>query len=126
MLDKNFSSAKAATKFTYKHNPHHKRSYEIMALDAQAGYMPVGQYTVLDLSEEVNLSEKKVMNLISIMNGKSKLIDISGDVAGTRLYFNEGKEERGRKKVVFYKQDGTGVSRENALLLINKEVWGNA
>ncbi|MAM34195.1 MAG: hypothetical protein CMH28_03880 [Micavibrio sp.] len=126
MLDKKFSSAKAATKFTYKHIPHHKRSYEIMALDAEAGYKPVGQYTVLDLSEEANLSEKKVMNLISIMNGKSDLIDISGDVAGSRLYFNEGKEERGRKKVVFYKQDGTGVSRENALLLINKEVWGNA
>ena len=126
MLDKNFSAAKMATKYTFKQNVHHKRSYEIMALEAGAGYTPVGQYTVLDLSEEAHLSEKKIMNLISIMNGKTDLIDMSGDVAGTRLYFNEGKEERGRKKVVFYKQDGTGVSTENALLLINKEVWGNA
>ncbi|MGE4313655.1 MAG: hypothetical protein AB7E85_05220 [Pseudobdellovibrionaceae bacterium] len=125
VMDKDFQSAREMSKFSYRPNPLHERSY--MILEAHGSrYEPVGNYTVLDLAEERTLTEKKIINLISLLNGKAPLLDLQKEVKGTQLLYNDTQSEGSQRKVIFYKQDGTGVSRENALLLIEEGVWGHA
>lgn len=125
VMEKDFQSAREMSRFTYRPNPVHERSY--MILEANSGrYEPVGNYTVLDLAEDRHLTEKKIINLISLFNGKAPIIDLQKDVKGTQLYYNDTQSEGSQRKVVFYKQDGKGVSSENALLLIEEGVWGHA
>ena len=128
MIDDDFKDAKKTSQFSYRQNPIHERSFMILEHAGDKGYEPVGDYTVLDLHEEHLLSEKKIMNLVALLNGESELIDLSKDTEGTRLYYQEvpEKEENDQAKVIFYRQDGEGISKENALFLINKERWGNA
>ena len=126
-MEDDFKSAKQASRFSYRRNPHHERSFMIMEHTGDKGYEPVGDYTVLDLKEDDFLSEKKVMNLIALLNGHEALADVSKDVEGTRLYYYEAPHmDEDKTKVLFYRQDGEGVSKENALFLVNKEIWGHA
>jgi len=127
-MDHDFKDAKKTAQFSYRRNPHHDRSFMILENQGKDnGYEPIGDYTVLDLKEDEYLSEKKIMNLVSLLNGHDAAIDLKADVDGSRIYYYEAPHsEDDRSKILFYKQDGEGVSRENALFLINKEVWGHA
>ena len=104
--------------YTYRQNPLYERSFLIFKENA-----PVGDYTILDEYEDRSLSEKKVMNLISRMNGSHDLIPL-GEATKTRLLFHrKPKLHPGDpSEVVFYSYDGKGVSRENAILTIEGEI----
>ena len=75
---------------------------------------------VLDLQEEESLSEKKVINLVAILNSKNRLIEL-GEGTKTRLLYRivDQKSDDGRETVIFYKLEMTGVSKENAILRID-------
>ncbi len=127
MIDNDFKTAKETPRFSYRHHPAHEKSFTILERTREKGYEPIGHYTVLDLQEKEVLSEKKIINLISLLNGQEQILDLSEDVKGSRLYYHEDPgTEKDQTRIVFYRQDGTGISKENALFLIDKEVWGHA
>tara|TARA_A200000113_G_scaffold168512_1_gene153340 strand:+ start:149 stop:529 length:381 start_codon:yes stop_codon:yes gene_type:complete len=126
-MEEEFKKANESVMFSYRRHSESKQTYTLLKSTSDAGYQPVGDYTVLDKKEDCGLSEKKVMNLVALLNGKDATNDVSEDIEGTKLFYYESPSAQTDKtKIVFYKQDGSGVSKENALFLINKEVWGHA
>lgn len=82
----------------------------------------VGDYTVLDHKEDPLLSEKKVMNLVSLMNGRKNLMQL-GHETNARILYNIVSEcdDDGKSRVIFYHLGQEGVSVENALLRIERD-----
>lgn len=105
--------------FTYRPNPVLARSFLICKKDHHGNLAPVGDYTVLDDSEELTLSEKKVMNLVMRLNGEAELIPL-GNQTQSRLFFHVKKkaENETKSEIVFYTNHGSGVSKENAILTL--------
>jgi len=90
-------------------------------------YEPVGDYTVIDTAEAVDITEKKLINLMAIMNGRKPLIDFT-NLTQERILFtivNSSNEDETSEKIIFRTYDGTGVSKENAVLTIDKGVFEN-
>lgn len=108
--------------FTYRPNPVLSGSFLICRKENDGSLHPVGDYTLLDRSEEPELTEKKVMNLVTLLNGREGLVPLGSDTK-SRLYFHRKPklEDDARTEVVFYAYTGKGVSRENAILTIEGE-----
>ena len=108
--------------FIYRHNPVHDRGFQIMKRGTHDNYEVVGEYTILSKDEPQDLAEKKVMNLITLLNGRDNLIDL-GAQTGTRLLFERKSyaEDTGRDEIIFYELGARGVSRENGLLILNDD-----
>ncbi len=105
------------TVFTYRPNPILNRSYLLFRKDG-SGETPVGDYTVLDLSESAHVSELKVMNLVTQLNGRDDVAPV-GEHTKSRLLFHvkpKIDETDPRTEVIFYTYTGKGSSRENAIL----------
>ena len=104
--------------YTYRQNPLYDRSFLIFRADA-----PVGDYTVLDQDEDRGLAEKKMINLISRLNGSHDLIPL-GEMTKSRLLFHRKPKINADDptEIVFYTYDGKGVSKENALLTIEGDM----
>lgn len=75
-------------------------------------------YTVLDKSEDIHLSERKVMNLVMRLNGATELVELGEQRTRSRMLFHVKPRPDGdpHTEIVFYTQSGQGVSRENAIL----------
>lgn len=99
--------------------------------EAHKSYDPIGDYTVLDKSEPIDITEKKLENMMKILNEKQTLVDFK-NLTKERILFNVVQEdESGTKagtkhKVIFRSYDGNGVSKENAVLTIEKGVFDDA
>lgn len=108
--------------FTYRPNPVLTGSYLICKKDASGGLHPVGDYTLLDRNENLSLTEKKVMNLVTLLNGGHDLVPL-GEETKSRLLFHRKPrpDDAARTEVVFYAYNGDGVSKENAILTIEGE-----
>jgi hypothetical protein len=108
--------------FTYRPSPVLGGSFLILRRENAGDFVPVGDYTVLDREEPSGLSEKKVMNLVSQLNGRADLIHL-GDQTKSRMLFHIKPRvlEDQKAQVVFYTYDGKGVSRENAILTLEGE-----
>lgn len=118
-----FSTATGDGVLLYRPHAMMPQAFEIVR-KAGAAFIPIGQYMVLDPTEDPQISEKKVMNLVSLMNGDDRLIDLGGD-HGRRLYFHvvpcDGSAAQ--RQIVFRERGATGVTAENAILAIDKEYW---
>lgn len=88
-----------------------------------ADYTPVGEYLVLDREEDKSLTEKKLINLISLMNGRKNVVDHSAEV-DTQLLFQvlPRKNDDDPTKIMFRTRDEKSVSVENALLQIKRGI----
>ena len=108
--------------FTYRPNPMLSGSFLICRKEDNGAFQPVGDYTLLDRSEDLSLTEKKVMNLVTLLNGKDGLVPLGSDTK-SRLFFHRKPklENDTRTEVVFYAYTGKGVSKENAILTIEGE-----
>lgn len=125
MRPDDFNEESEKPEFIYRNNPLVERSFQICQFKEDKGdYEPVGDYTVLDLEEEQELSEKRIMNLMVALNDKKRSIDLSS-LTNTRILFNiiPRKPEDTHQKVIFRTHDGAGVSKENAILVIEKDVY---
>jgi hypothetical protein len=113
--------------FWYRPHPVASRAYQFLHWDSRQGYQPIGEYIVLDEREETRLSERKVENLITLMNGHMRLYDLRSDVGNSRMLYQikENTDELDRKQIVFRTFTGNGVSKENAILTIDKEYWSD-
>jgi len=120
-----FNEESEKPEFIYKPNPLVEHSYQIFQYKQDKGeYEPIGEYVVLDASEDTEITEKKMTNLVSIMNGKRNLVDFT-NLTKKRILFNILPEtpESKEQKVIFRTYDGEGVSKENAVLTIEKGVF---
>lgn len=124
-----FNGHSEGARYFYARSPISAHSYQI--LKYPQGMMggeavPVGEYTVLDLSEDKNISEKKVINMVSLLNGHGDLIYLGGETHARMLYrvLSECDEE-GKVRVLFYHLGNEGVSVENALFRLDRgeHVW---
>ena len=124
-----FNDESKKPRFIYKPNPLAQRSFQIFEYKPdREKYEPVGDYTLIDLKEKPDITEKKLINLISLMNGRKPLISFE-NLTEERVLFNiESSEtsdssDKKHEKIVFRTYDGKGVSKENAVLTINKGVY---
>lgn len=121
MNNTSFNAEASAPRYTYRRSPVQDRAFMIMKV-TEPEPVAVGDYTVLDGSEDLLLSEKKVMNLVSLMNGRKNLMHL-GHETHSRVLYNIVSEcdEDGKARVIFYHLGAEGVSVENAMLRIEKD-----
>ena len=121
----NFNEQSEKPRFTYKRNPLVSTSFQIFEWkEDKSSYEPVGEYTLIDTSEASDITEKKLINLMAIMNERQRLIDFK-DLTKERILFTmvPTTPESETQKVVFRTYDGSGVSKENAVLILEKGVF---
>jgi hypothetical protein len=118
MKTNDFNAEAKTPRYGYMPSPVHPRAFQILKY-SELNPQPVGDYTVLDSKEDLGLSEKKVMNLISLLNGRKHLVQL-GHETGTRVLYNVVSEcdDDGKSRVLFYQLGKGGVSVENALFRI--------
>lgn len=120
-----FNEESEKPEFIYKRNPLVARSFQICKyFENKHDYIPVGDYTVLDLEEEMELSENRISNLMVALNNKKRSIDLTS-LTNSRILFTvvPRRPEDLHQKVIFRTYDGAGVSKENAVMVIQKEVF---
>lgn len=124
METKDFNEQSKAPRYTYTRSPIHERAFMILKYgeDLAGEPEPVGDYTVLDVQEEAALSEKKVINLISLLNERKRLVDLGEGLKTRQLYRIVSEESDDAKaRVIFYTLGLEGVSKENAILQIDPD-----
>lgn len=124
-FNEQFNEEGETPRFIHKLNPLVERAFQIFEYqDHKKNYEPVGDYTVIDDNEDFALSEKKIMNLMGVMNGKKRLIDFK-NLTNERILFNIVTRDEGstQQKVVFRTYNGDGTSVENAVMTIEKGVF---
>lgn len=124
MKTKDFNAEAKAPHYGYARSPVHARAFQILKYKEgrQDGPVPVGDYTVLDSNEDLALSERKVMNLVALLNGRKALMQL-GHETGARVLYHllPETDEDGKQRVLFYHLGQEGVSVENALFRIEKD-----
>ncbi len=123
MQTQDFNTESTPARYLYQPTPVNERAFVIMKLDEFTyAPKPVGDYTVLDKSEEVELAEKKVMNLIALLNGRERLIPLGQETNARVLYkITKEQDEENKMNVLFYQLGQQGVSKENALLRLERD-----
>ncbi len=123
-FNQSFNDRGEKAQFTYKRNPLIAHAFQIFMFKTKKGkYEPVGEYTLIDQRENIDLTEKKLMNIISILNGKQNLLDL-GNLTKSRTLYNivPNSAEEASTKIIFREHDGNGPSEENAVLVLEKGV----
>lgn len=128
MYQKDFSSSAKRPPFTYRRNPVHSRSFQILRRDVDVkDPAPYATYTALDPAEDLALTERKVVNLVSLLNGHKAVALGEGTGQRTLHYLpDRAAGERSVRSVVFYTLGAEGPSRENAVLTLETEEDGYA
>ena len=124
MTRSDFNQEATSPQYTYRKSPVHPHGFQILRYPNGMGSdpVPVGEYTVLDLNEAPELSEKKVMNLIALLNGRKALMQLGHETKTRVLYHVVSEEdEDGKFRVLFYHLGQGGVSVENALFRIERD-----
>lgn len=124
-FNESFSESGEKLRFISKPNPLVERSYQVFEFqEEKQSYEPVGEYTLLDYDEDAEITDKKVMNLLLIMNEKQRLIDFK-NLTNERILYNIVSTDADSKqqKVIFRTYDGSGVSKENAVLTLDRGVF---
>lgn len=111
-------------RFVHKANPMVERAYQIFEYNfKKSDYEPVGDYVLINKDEPRDITEKKVFNLITLLNGKNDLIDISNLTKARFLYTIVPEARAGdQTKIILKDYDGSGVSKDNAVFTIRKGV----
>ncbi len=115
MKTNDFNAEAKTARYGYMPSPVHPRAFQILKY-SESNPRPVGDYTVLDSKEDLGLSEKKVMNIVSLLNGRKHLMEL-GHETGTRVLYHIVSEcdDDGKSRILFYQLGKEGVSIENAL-----------
>jgi hypothetical protein len=118
-----FNTEGRAPVYAYERSPVNQRAFMIVRKDnPEKEPRPVGDYTILDKDEDLTLAEKKVMNIISLLNGRKKLVQLGHETNTRVLYHIVNDGDNGEDtKIVFYQLESEGVSRENALFRFKDE-----
>jgi hypothetical protein len=120
-----FNDQSAKPRFTSRPNPLVPHAWQILAWkDGSQSFEPIGDYVLIDLAEPVEITEKKLINLTGIMNGQQNLVDFT-NLTRQRILFTVVSDTQNstHEKIIFRTYDGSGVSRENAVLTLEKGVF---
>ncbi len=112
------------TRFIHKTNPIVDRAYQIFEYDFTKGdYEHAGDYALLKKDEPREITDKKLINLMTLLNGGDNLIDLS-NLTKTRVLFTLVPEAQSgeQTKIILKDYDGSGVSTDNAVFTIKKGV----
>ncbi len=123
-MEIDFNKQLERPRFIYKPNPMMKRAYQIFELmPKNNAYVPVGEYILLNHEEDPELTELKMVNLITLLNGKKDVKDLS-KMSQTRVLFTVVPEDQSgdQTKLIFKDYKGKGVSVDNAVFTIRKGV----
>lgn len=124
MKSDEFNETTKPPRYTYRRSPVQDSAFQILEYKngMTSAPVPAGEYTVLDKTEDPGLSEKKVMNLVALLNGRNNIMDLGNGTKTRTLHHTlPGTDEEGRSKIMFYKlEEGAGVSKQNALLRIKE------
>lgn len=112
------------TRFVSKPNPLVERDYQVFEYNTEKSeYEHVGDYVLINKEEPREITEKKVANIMSIINKKDEFIDLSNLTKTRMLYTVVPEAQSGdQSKMIFKDYDGSGVSKENAIFTIRKGV----
>jgi len=123
-----FNEESEKPRFIYKRNPLVEHAFQIFEFKEEKNeYEPVGEYTQIDTTQEPDITEKNVMNLITLLNGKTKLIDLTNLTSGRLLYtIIDDTQESEVTTIMLRVLDGEGVSKENAVFKIEKGVFDDS
>lgn len=124
----NFNIESEKPPFIYKRNPLVKHDFQIFQWkEEKSDYEPVGDYTLIDTEEDPELTEKTVMNIVTSLNGRAdRILDLKNLTSERLLYNivdNKDAEESNLVTIMLRTHDGMGVSKENAVLKIEKGVF---
>lgn len=122
---KNFNIQSDKPRFAHRANPLVPHAWQILEYKGNSqGYEPVGEYILIETTEPADITEKKLTNLMTLMNGKKNLIDFK-NLTDKRVLFTlvSSDPESKQEKVILRTYDGSGVSKENAVLTIEKGVF---
>ncbi len=112
------------TRFVHKPNPLIERDYQIFEyIVEKSDYEHVGDYVLLNKDEPREITDKKIMNIMTLINGKDDLIDLS-NLTTTRLLYTIVPEAQAgdQTKIILKDYDGSSVSKDNAIFTIRKGV----
>ncbi len=112
-------------RFVHRPNPLVERSYQVFEFNHTLNdFEHVGDYVLINKDESREITEKKVMNLMTLLNGKKDLIDLS-NLTNTRVLYTVVPEARSgnQTKIIFKDYDGSGISKDNAVFTIRKGVF---
>ncbi len=124
-MSMNFNQNSEKSRFIYKPSPVNKLAFQIFENKiGYEDYTPVGNYIILDSDETPSISEQKLMNLITLMNGRSSTVPL-GDKTGSTLYYQVMKKklDSDPTKIIFRTRGKQGVSTENAILEIERGIF---
>ncbi len=124
-FNRDFNEKGEKARFIYKPSPLGEHSFQILEFKEEKNdYEPVGDYTLLNKDEDPEITEKKLINLVGILNGHGSLIDFT-NLTKERIFFNVITKDTAEDKqqVLFRTHDGSGVSQENALLTLSRTVF---
>ncbi len=113
------------TRFIHKPNPSLERAYQIFEYNfKKSDYDHVGDYILVNKNEKSEVTEKKLTNLMTLLNGKDGLIDIS-NLTSKRVLFTLIPEAHAgnQTKIILKDYDGSSVSTDNAIFTIRKGVF---
>jgi len=113
------------TRFIAKPNPMVERAFQVFEYNFTDGkYEHSGDYTLINKDEPRELTDKKVQNLMTLLNGKDEMIDVSNLTKARVLFTLIPEAQAGdQTKMVFKDHDGSGVSKDNAVFTIRKGVF---
>ena len=123
MQTQDFNAESQVPRYSYQRSPVNERAFLILKKDDNSiERHPVGDYTVLNREEDIILSEKKMINLVSLLNGRKRLMDLGRETKSRILYhIISEKDEDNKTKVLFYELGQKGVSIENALFRLDSK-----
>ena len=122
MQYENFNEITAKKPYTYRRHPMHGHSFVILKQqEDESLYEPIGDYTLIDTSEDLGLTEKKVINLVALMNNDDEhLIDLREETNLRTLFYRAPSDDPNKTCIVFYTFGDKGVSVENAVLSLEE------
>lgn len=122
---KDFNDESSHPEFIHKPDPHDPHAYEILHFKEGLGtYELSGSYRKVDEAEEAEVTDKRIFNLMAVLNDKKRQFDFKSLTNSRTLYtLVPIKPEDTDVKVIFRTYDGNGVSKENAILSLDKGVF---
>lgn len=119
-----FNDSGEKPRFIHKKNLVNEHAYQIFEFkEEKSDYEPVGDYILVDTEEKSELTQRHLDNMLTLLNGKRDLQDLS-KMTDKRLLFNivPRTDEKSPMKVIFRTHDGDGVSTENAIFTLEKGI----
>ncbi len=108
--------------YSYHVHPEKERTFQIFCTE-YGDTFHVGDYALIDMEENVDLTERTVHNLCALLNDDAEdLVDVS-ELATMRLYFNrqEADEDTGWSRMLMKTHPQGRAMTENALITYDPE-----